>query len=734
MEYLLYISRFLYRIRWWLILGTIFFTLLAYWLTRNLPKTYNVEATVYTGVVSGYSLDQGNSRMDWAATQNAIDNLINIMRSESTLQNVSLRLYARNMIHGNLERDNEYIKTSNFQWMYNHVKNSPQGKEILALIDKSSEDKTVENLKSFIRPSKDNYLYGLFQYNHKHYSYGALKNIRISRRDASDLLNVAYSSDDPGIAYNTLQILMEEFVNEYRAIRYGETDKVIAYFLGELRRIGGELETEEDGLTAYNVENRIISYGDETKEIASINKEFELREQDVMLAYNSSKVMLEEIEKQMDANMRQLLNNLQFINKLKEASELTGKISEQETIASSSTALNEDKAKLDVIRKDLSAITDRYISGKYTKEGVNKTTIVEQWLDLTLKFEKAKSDLNVVMESRRMLDDKYRFFAPIGSTIKRMERKIGFAESSYLSTLKSYHDALMRKKNLEMTSATIKVLNPPSYPINPQPTNRKKIVMAACVGSFLFILGFFLLVELLDRTLRDSIRSRRLTRMKIMGAFPAPARFKFRQYNQNCEDLATRHMSSSILQYFTNRKEGMPYIVNFISTEAGEGKTHLTNELVKYWDSIGLKVKRLSWNNIEDFNPESRKYMLANSMTDLYTPSNEDIIVVEHQDLKSRNIPDELLQEANINVLVARADRGWKETDKILLEKVKTQVGNTPICLYLNKAERDVVQDYTGMLPPYTFIREQIYRLSQLALTEKTASYFQKKDSNEDEE
>lgn len=81
---------------------------------------------------------------------------------------------------------------------------------------------------------------------------------------------------------------MDEFVEEYRRIRYGETDKVIKYFDEELKRIGKKLSTEEEDLTKYNVEKRVINYLDETKEIAAINKEYALREQDAMFALNSS--------------------------------------------------------------------------------------------------------------------------------------------------------------------------------------------------------------------------------------------------------------------------------------------------------------------------------------------------------------------------------------------------------------------------------------------------------------
>ena len=303
MEYILYISRFLYRIRWWLFIGTGIITFTTYYLgKRMLGKTYYVEATLYTGAASGYDIEGGNRKVDWATAQNTMDNLISIIKAESTLQRVSMRLYARSLMKGNPSEDNEYITAYNYNRIYNHLKNSPNGKEILALIDKSSEDKTVENFFRYLQPTRSNYLYGVFYFNLHHYSFNDLKSIQVSRKGNSDLISVNYMTDDPGIAYNTIEILTKEFVNEYRSIRYGETDNVIKYFKGELGRIGKELRINEDSLTRYNVEKRIINYYDETKEIAAIDKEFELREQDVLIDYNSARAMLSELERHMASN------------------------------------------------------------------------------------------------------------------------------------------------------------------------------------------------------------------------------------------------------------------------------------------------------------------------------------------------------------------------------------------------------------------------------------------------
>lgn len=720
MEYLLYIFRFLYRIRFWVIIGSTLVTLAVIYATRNIIRTYTVESTVFTGEQSGYSLEGELLGSTIKSGNSTVDNFINIILAETTLKRVSYRLYARNMIHGDLNRDNEYITAVDYREIYNRTVNRPDGQALLALIDKNSEDKTVENMLKYEKPDKNNFIYGLFYWNHPHYSYGALKKIQVLRKGSSDLLTIRYSSNDPGIAYHTIDILMKEFVNEYKNIRYGETDKVIEYFRSELARIGHELRMAEDSLTQYNTEKGIINYYDETKEIAAINKEFELREQDVLLAYSSSLIMKQELEKQMDSNTKQLLNNISFVNKLKEASELTGKISEMESFNkenSNITALSQYKNQLNKTTKELSSITDRYVENKQSKEGIAKSNIVSQWLEQTLALEKAKASLNVVKKSKEELKEKYAFFAPVGSTIKRRERGINFTEQNYLSLLKSYNDALMRKKNLEMTSATLKVLNPPAYPIQPEPHGRKNIVLMSLLGSIAFIVGLFLIIELLDRTLRDKIRTERLTGSKLIASFPKENK-QYIKYRTACLLIATKYLSSAVFKYFSHKKEGLPYIVNFLSIEKQNGKTFIADQLAAYWQNLGLKVKVINWET--DFNINSSQYMLAKSIKELYSLNEEDIVLVEYPNMENYNVSNALLQEANVNLLVLRADRSWKETNNILYQKLKNQVGKTPLFTLLNYAERDVLETYTGMLPPYTRFRKLGYRIRQLGLTENS--------------
>ena len=113
---------------------------------------------------------------------------------------------------------------------------------------------------------------------------------------------------------------------------------------------------------------------------------------------------------------------------------------------------------------------------------------------------------------------------------------------------------------------------------------------------------------------------------------------KLSPISKQCEEIATRYMSSAILRFFTERKEGMPFILNLLSTEQGSGKTYLAEQLQGYWESIGLKVRRLT--DGTDFNSNSSAFTLAKNLTDLYTPGTEDILIVEYPSLEKVPIPE----------------------------------------------------------------------------------------------
>lgn len=717
MDVLSQIVKLLFRIKYWLIFLPLFAALIAISLTRNLQREYVVTTTIYTGIASGFTIESGveGGNIDWGSVNNGIDNLISIIKSKSTLRNVSIRLYVQHMIYGDPQKDNNYIKASNYREL---LQITP--KEVRALIDKTSEEKTIENLNAYEKASSTNFVYGLFNWYHRHYSYTALNKIDVKRFFNSDMLEISYSNDDPGITYNTLVILNDEFVKQYKLLRFGQTNDVVAYFRSELAKLGTKLRSSEDSLTQYYIDKKVINYGEQTKQVTALARDYDLLYSDALLRYTSSNTAVNDLEERIKYQVKTIENNTLFLDKLNTLSQISTKVARLETFQADSSStnsktLNEYKTELKKAEMDLKSFSALVSDQKYTKEGVASITFVEQWITELISREKAISEMKVMEEVKKTLEDQYTYFSPIGTTLTRKEREISFTEQSYLSVLQSLNVALMRQKTLQMTSATLKAINPPLFPVSPIPTARRIIVVITYFGSLFFIIAFFILLELFDHTVRDKMRAEKLIPATVLGAFPKKNIVRNRGYNKEYERIATNYLANSIVPYLNPREK--PDIINFISTDDGTGKSKLIDFLNEYWTERGLRVRIISWH--DGITADSRDYILSMNLSELYDYENEDVILVEHRSISKSAIPVGLLREASINLVVIRADKVWRDIDKLAFERLKTQAQDTPLQLYLTQVESSVTENFVGMLPPYTNIRKLVYKLTQFGLTSK---------------
>lgn len=718
MEFLQYIFRFLYRIRWWLVIAPLLVALAVILGTRDLERFYSVDMTIYTGIVSGYAMETGETSMqNSTVVNNTIDNIINIILSKETLGKVSLHLYARHMIYGNPNEDNEYIQASN----YRHLQRITPD-DVKKLIDPSSEEKTVENLRGYEKASPTNFVYGLYNWNHPHYSSQALSKIRVVRLGNSDMLQVFYSANDPGVAYQTLLLLNKLYVEEYQTLQFSSTSNAIRYFEEELARTGNELRESEDSLTNYNIRNRIINYDKQTELVATLDREYNLRYQDILLQYNSANASIHYLEAQLDENIQYLRGNAEFLSKLNQVSELNTKVAEREAFYTDSIPtrgqqqLSDYKQQLAKAEKGLVDFSRDFANRRYTREGYPTSNFVVQWLEELLKLEKAKAEIAVLENDKRELDEQYSHFSPIGSTIKRQERSIDFIERNYLSILSSLNAARLRLKSLEMNSASLKLINPPVFPLKAEPSKRRNIVMIAYAGSLVFLLGFFLLTDLLDRTLRDRIRTERITGGVLLGALPGKGKLRERKYTKIFREKAAGQIANGLHDYF---KPGDPFpIVNILGIEVGTGKTFLADLLNDYWTDQQIAVQTIQYER--DFNPASKDFLFATSIRDLsqvHTAAGNGIVLVEHASIGRHSIPKTLLQEASVNLVILRADWGWKESDKQLFTRLQELSGTTPVLICLNRSRKEVVEAFTGMLPPYSSWRRFLFQFTQFGFT-----------------
>ena len=719
MDLFRYFVRFLYKIRWYLIILPIISLIVAWFLTRNMEHIYDTNTTIYTGMITGYNLE-GTTGSVGGNSQTNITNLMLIVTTDNTIHEVALRLFGRCMMYGNPNKDNNYISAEHFRQL-----NATVPPEVKALINRNSEDQTYANLKAYEKPSQDNFLFGLLNY-HQYFGIDNITSrLKVLQLDQSDIIDIGYSANDAGIAFNTLDILNKVFARQYQQLRFGETNNVIRFFEKEVARLYKVLSNAEDDLIRYNISKKIINYEEQTKALTGLEAQQQNFRNDQLMNYTTSKALLDYLERQLGNRAQVIRSNREFTNQVRDISRIQSRISNLRIMSSEGGGQNnESQEELAKAQRDLQKATGRVTqltkdieaSTFSTETGVKANDMLERWLEQLLLMEKTKAEMTATDIMKENLERQYLFYAPIGATIERKVRHIGFIEGNYMEMLKALNAARMRQRNLQMSTATLRVLNPPMFPLNAQPTNRIMILLGSLLLTFMLTALWFLIIEMLDRTLRDRMRSERITQIPVMGCFPKESNLRYRRFNKTIADMAMKQLSKSLLPHF---KEGQQNVLNLISTDSGNGKSYLAQELENYWISIGLEVRRLTYD--EDFLAEDSKFILAKGIKDLCPDilPNE-IAIIEYPNMDDNSISPALLNMGTINLMVTRANRTWKDVDQKALKELQSMLDDehkNSLFMYLTEASRYAVEEFVGQLPPYTRFNNFVYRISQLGLT-----------------
>lgn len=712
MDITLYISRFIYRIRHQLVFGTLIITALVAYFSQFLEKKYTVTTSIYTGITSNTGLDD-ETRPDWQAVNNTYDNLVNLTKSRGTLENVSLKLLALNLMHGDPEIDNLYITANNYKKLIASV---PE--EILHLVDTASLDKTVNLFKEYKYSDSRNYLHELFNGSSAFYSYNALSSIIIRRQGNSDLIEIAYTSTDPGITWNTVKLVSEELKYSYNNLRYQTANDIVKYYEEELKKLRVQLNKQENELTDYNVKNSVINYIEQTKAIAHSFADFENRYEETRRNYESSSSIIKNLEQYMDIRTKLVKSNEEFINTLAEVSRISGKITEIETFTSDEMLSKDQelvkyREELRDAEKKIGLITNNINSYKESKEGIAIEGLVQEWLNQTLIQAKAQADLKVLNERKNDFADQYKNYSPIGTRINQQEREIHVTEQSYLEVLHALNMAKMKQKNLQLTSSNLNTISDASYPLFSDKGKRFLLVIAAFIGSIIFIIGLNLVIELLDRTLRDAERARRLTGMNILGAFTGRnSQLKYRGFVKTCNRISAAYACNRLTPYI---KKGDTLCINILSLEEKEGKTFISRYFQESWEELGFNVKYLRVG--QDIPIDASLFMAEHIDKHIQLESRPDILIVEYPSIQQYGVPSHLLGSSQVNLLVANACRVWKNSDTELVKYLRDITEGTALYLYLNNATREAVEDFTGQLPPQTSMRSFANRMMYMGLT-----------------
>jgi len=277
-------------------------------LTLKPDFKYASETTLYTGIASGSSVEMDKT-FNFFATNTAFDNLINVLKSRETQQEVAIRLLSQHLL---LERaDPQYISDKSYSDLKKitpeHIRilvhkkavvsNQPTNQNLSenqetakdsfllntassislpASVNREIYELTVKRLTEYMMSNDTNFVYRLLNFDHPYYSIKAISEINAQRISNSDLVRIKYETDDPGVCQQTLAILTEVCIRNYKSIKENRSDAVVKYFEHQLQLASVRLKEAEDKLLEFNKDNNIINYYEKSKGVAVVKEDLEI--------------------------------------------------------------------------------------------------------------------------------------------------------------------------------------------------------------------------------------------------------------------------------------------------------------------------------------------------------------------------------------------------------------------------------------------------------------------------
>lgn len=544
--------------------------LLVIYFTRKPNYTFSSETILYTGIASGSSVEMDKS-FSFFANNTAFDNLINVIKSRETQQEVAIRLLAQHLML--TKPDPKYISYQSLASLRNitpaHIKKliaksshpgsakseikshhkkstviSDTTNDSLAVketfsfsnldtsktsslqppsIDPEAYEQTVQNLKDYMAKSDTNFVYKLLNFNHPHYSLNAIANVTVQRIGSSDLVKLKYDSDDPGICRQTLVLFTDVCIQNYKNIKENRSDAVVKYFEFQVKQAAARLKVGEDKLLKFNEDHNIINYYEQSKAVAIVKEDLDVNYHNKRIELAGAKAAIKRIEEKL-GNLQQIqLTSASIIEKRNQLGDINSKIAMAETIGYGDSINEKElvqlKVRADKLKDEMRGSVGNLYNYGNTTEGLPVATLLNDWLTNVIQYEETKAGLEVLGDRIIDFQKQYAIYAPAGANIKRIEREINVAEQEFLELLHGLNLAKLKMQDAELSSS-IKTVDPPFFPLSPNPTKRKLLIIVAALVGFIIVLATILAMEYFDETLRNPRKAAKILNLVPVGVFP----------------------------------------------------------------------------------------------------------------------------------------------------------------------------------------------------------------------
>lgn len=771
-------------------------------LTKKPKFIFASQTTLYTGLATGSSIEMDKS-FNYFATNTAFDNLINIINSRETQQDVAIRLLSQHLLLK--KADPKFISAASFEQLkkiapatiyagveklkadtslqvnikdekepasaakHNEPAATTQTDSVTvntasalfpASIDRDLYERTVKMLTDLMNSSDTNFVYKLLNFENPHYSIKAISTVKAVRIANSDLIRLSYEVDDPGICQQTLAIFNEVCISNYKSIKENRSDAVVKYFESQLGMAEQKLKMAEDKLLEFNKSNNIINYYEQSKAVAVVKEDMEVDYNNKKAQLAGTDASIKRLEDKLNIQQQVQLKSSNILEKKQRLGDLNFQIAAAEADQGNAEKVTRLRIQAQQLTEEIrNSVSDLY-AYQNTTDGLPVSRVLNEWISNVVESENLRAKLRVMDQNNKDFQNQYAIYAPAGANIKRIEREISVSEQGYLEILHGLNLAKLKLQDNELTS-NLKAVDPPYFPLTPTPMKRKVLIIAAALIGAILVLGIILALEYFDDTLKNTKRAAQKIKLPSIGMLPKiflnPGILDFDQVRERLLEITIQQMQQGLTSK-ENGKSSTKTII-FCSTTEHEGKTVTAGNMARKLISQGKKVIFLNYSEnqtytfsksvfpffnrilgyhdprvdtkssylkapasylpsymhatykFDDQFLSSRDYTDVLDRNGIDLPFIPDYVFIEIPALVKQNHPTELLANADLSVLICRANRIWGESDQHALNGILKYCGDKA-CFLINGAELAEVESVLGDLPKKrNIIRKKIKNL-----------------------
>ncbi len=675
--------------RHWLLLVLVpaVLSLSTYYFARHLPQTYSSDTTIYTGIASGYSLT-GNAAADYSATSNAFDNLVNLITSRSTKEEVIYQLLANHLWQ--TQQDPALLNAAPYESLRDNFPAALRHR-----LTGASEAATLDSVHRYGRANNTNEIYSLINSGNPTYSIASLSKIAASRIASSDLIRLEYETYNPELCQTTLSLFTQVFLAESKNLREGQTNTVIAYYEKEVKAAKARLDKAEATNLSINRDNNLINYDEQAKGIATQKDALDGELNQVSQQYAGALASLRAITQRMGGKQAALLNSNQLLAQRQQLGKVTSALTDQQFFNQTSESPSSVKTKqlqdeADKLAQDMQSSVDKYYAHTNSVEGIPNKELANEWVQDMVQVESYRAKMNVLKQRMQAFGREYQRMAPLGATLKKNEREIELAQKAYLNVLASLDASKSTQQNTQLTS-NLKIIDPPNLPLQPKSNKLLLLVLTSGIGGFVFVASLILGLGLLDRSLKKpSVAAQRIG-LPVAGMLldaPKPTKLLAASQQRSLDQLV-RH----ILLQANTPPAPTPFVVGIFSVQQQAAKTTLCQSLAQRCHQMGVPTLVLYPGNDErDEQPDDEvpslfyhaemaavqgwqidqliQHAIPKRMTAHSAPDVQ-LILIEFPALREEAVPVGVLRQLHLVFLTVPANRAWSLTDHQTVERLR---------------------------------------------------------------